>query len=104
MVKEGGVVTTLAKAKALKPELERVMGVVAKDSLAARKRVVARLGNDKETVERLFDQYLALAKSRKSGFIRVIAVPLRAGDNAKMARIEWMKEKNEDLSTKTKRS
>ena len=91
MVREGSVITTLAKAKALRPELERVMGIVAKDSLTARKRVIARLGNDKETTEKLFNQYLELAKSRKSGFTRVIAVPLRAGDNAKMARIEWVK-------------
>lgn len=90
MVLEGSVVTTLAKAKALKPELERIMGIVAKDSLVARKRVIARLGNDKETAEKLFGQYLELAKGRQSGFIRVIAMPLRAGDNAKMARIEWV--------------
>lgn len=103
VVLEGSVVTTLAKAKALKPELERVMALAKADTLAARRGLMARMGNDKETVEKLFTGYKDLAKSRKSGFVRVIAMPSRGGDNAKMARVEWVKEgkeSNENISTK----
>ncbi len=91
LVLNGKIKTTKTKAKAIDKEIAKIMNLMAKESLASRRQVIARLGNDKETVKKLFSDYLPLAKNRKSGFVRKTNLLPRKGDNAPMVLIEWLK-------------
>ena len=98
------IVTTKAKAKAIKGQLERYLSLAKKGTLAARRRVLADLDNNSKTTNTLFD--------RKFKSVKLIGLPARKGDNAQMVRLELTgevkeavkEEKNENVSTKTKRS
>jgi large subunit ribosomal protein L17 len=95
LVINGSITTTLPKAKAVRPEVDRVMGLVAKNNVSAKRRLMAKLGNDGETFEKLVGDYSHLCKGRKSGFTRIVALPKRVGDNAEMAKIEWVRDEAE---------
>ena len=89
------IVTTKAKAKAVQPELDRIMNLVGKGDLASKRAIVARLGNDKEIAKILSDKYQRLAVSRKSGFSKITKLPTRRGDNAETVVLELVKIKDE---------
>ena len=89
------IVRTKAKAKAVQPELDRIMNLVGKGDLASKRAIVARLGNDKEIAKILSDKYQRLAVSRKSGFSKITKLPTRRGDNAETVVLELVKIKDE---------
>ncbi len=107
LVTNGVLITTLAKAKAVQPMVEKLMTKVKAGTLTARRLVLARLGNDRATTDKLFGEYKELAKSRQSGFTRIVKLTARKGDRAKMARLEFVKNENrskdENNPTKSKR-
>jgi len=90
MVLEGSISTTTAKAKALSPDLDKIMNIVGTDTVTSRRRINQIMANDRDVVTKLFSSYLSLAKSRKSGFTRIVLLPARKGDNASMAKLEWV--------------
>ncbi len=90
VVLEGSIVTTSAKAKAIVPDLDKLMCIVGQDTVSARRRVGQIVGNDRKVVSKLFSDYLPLAKTKRSGFTRVSMMPVRKGDGAAMAKIEWI--------------
>lgn len=92
LVASGKIVTTKAKAKAIEGMLGKFIYLAGKGGIAARRRILAKLKNDKETVNTLF--------AKKFTSIRMTNLSPRKGDNAQMVRIEL----NENLPTKTKRS
>jgi len=103
LVLNGKISTTKAKAKALQPEIDKIMNLVSKGDHLAKRAVLSRLGNDRETMDDLFGKYKDLAKSRKSGFSRISKHPLRKGDRAETVSLEFVQTKNEkDKSTKDK--
>src|SRR3989344_7909703 len=104
MISHGSIKTTKAKARAVLPELERLIGFVKDNSLVARREALGKLGNDKKAADALFKKYGALASSRNSGYVRITNLLPRRGDNAGMVRLSWVEERNENLSNKNKRS
>lgn len=105
MILRGSIKTTKAKALAVRPFLERLIGLVKSNTLSARRAALSALGNDRESVKALFGKYANLAGSRNSGFVKLIALPTRRGDNAQIVRLSWVEEvKSENISNKTKRS
>lgn len=90
MVLEGSINTTLAKAKAVSPDLDKLMVIVGQNTVSARRRISQIVANDRMVMKKLFSDYLPLAQSRRSGFTRIVLMPKRKGDNATMARIEWV--------------
>lgn len=105
LVENGAIKTTKAKAKAVSSDVDKIMRLVARDDVSSRRLVLARLGNDKVTMKKLFGDYMDHAKARKSGFTRIVILPNRKGDDAPMARLEWIeiaKKENENVSTKKK--
>lgn len=86
----GSIKTTRAKAKALEPELDRLMGLVAEGSLASRRQALSMLANDRKVTDMLFEKYASLAQSRKSGFTTSALLPPRRGDSAEMMQISWV--------------
>src|SRR5688572_17896685 len=89
MILSGKIVTTHAKAKAIQGEIERFVTLAKKADLSSRRRALARLDNAKDATEALFRSVGPAFAGRQSGFTRIISLPRRTGDNAKMVRIEW---------------
>jgi len=81
--------TTDAKAKALRPVVDRLIATAKKNNLAA-KRQVARTINNKVAFKRLFNEIIPSLEDRQSGFSRVIKLGVRRGDGAPMSVVELL--------------
>ena len=81
------IVTTLAKAKALRPFVEPLITKSKENTTHQRRIVFSRLG-DKNAVKELFDVISPKIASRPGGYTRVIKLGKRVGDNAELALIE----------------
>jgi len=82
-----GIVTTEAKAKALRPVAEKLITKAKKGGVHRHRQVVAFLG-DKEMTTKLFDDIGPRYGERPGGYTRILKLGPRHGDNAPMARIE----------------
>ena len=82
-----GIVTTEAKAKALRPIAEKLITRGRTDSVHNRRKVVSFLRDD-EMVAKLFDDIGPRYEDRPGGYTRILKLGPRHGDNAPMARIE----------------
>ena len=81
------IVTTLPKAKELRPIAEKLITLAKRGDLHARRQAFARLRND-EIVSKLFDTLAERYKERNGGYTRVLKAGFRHGDLAPMAVIE----------------
>ncbi len=81
------IVTTLAKAKALRPFVEPLITKSKENTTHQRRLVFSRL-QDKEAVKELFDVISPKVAARPGGYTRVIKLGRRVGDNAELALIE----------------
>ncbi len=82
-----GIVTTEAKAKALRPIAEKLITKAKKGGLHNHRQVVAFM-RDKEMTSKLFDEIGPRYTERPGGYTRILKLGPRHGDNAPMARIE----------------
>lgn len=96
LVKNGAIKTSEARAKAVKPFVDRLLVLAKKDTLGARRMVTTRLGGDEKTAGRLFAEILPRVGNRTSGFTRIIRLNPRRGDASKRVRLEWVEAKNEE--------
>ena len=87
LVAAEGIVTTEAKAKAMRPVAERLITKAKKGGLHNFRQVLSYLG-DVEMTTKLFDEVGPRYESRPGGYTRVLKLGPRQGDNAPMARIE----------------
>jgi len=81
--------TSLAKAKAVKPLVDKLMTMAKANTLASRRRALSVLTH-KPAVEKLFKELAPRTKTRTSGFTRIRRLGQRLGDNSLMAQIEWV--------------
>jgi large subunit ribosomal protein L17 len=81
------IVTTEAKAKALRPVAERMITKAKKGGLHRHRQVVAFL-RDKDMAHKLFEEIAPRYDDRPGGYTRILKLGPRHGDNAPMARIE----------------
>ena len=81
------IVTTLPKAKELKPVMDKLVTLAKKGDLSARRRAIAKI-RDKDAVRKLFEVMGERYKDRSGGYTRVLKAGFRHGDNAPMAVIE----------------
>lgn len=88
VVLNGSISTTRAKAKAVQRDVEKLLSLVSKGGVSAQRIARKKMGNDRETVTKLFADFDEHVSSRKSGFTRIVALPSRKGDNAELARLE----------------
>jgi large subunit ribosomal protein L17 len=98
LTEHGVIVTTKAKAKSIQPEIDKLVSVAKSGGVVARRRVYAKLGNDRKTTDTIFTQVAPLFKDRTGGFTRIVKTLDRRGDMAKMVRLEWV----EDIGMVTK--
>ena len=89
LVAAEAIVTTEAKAKALRPIAEKMITKAKKGGLHNHRQVVAFLG-DKEMASKLFDEIGPRYADRPGGYTRILKLGPRQGDNAPMARIEFV--------------
>ena len=83
------IITTVSKAKELRPIAERMVTLARTGTLAARRRV-ATMVQDKEIAQRLFEEIAPRFADRPGGYTRVMRLGRRHGDNAELAIIEFV--------------
>ncbi len=83
------IITTLAKAKELRPMAERMVSLAGTGSLPARRKVLTMVP-DKVIVRRLFDEIAPRFVDRPGGYTRIMRLGRRHGDGAEMAIIEFV--------------
>ena len=81
------LVTTEAKAKALRPVAEKVITKAKKGGVHNHRQVVAFI-RDKDMTHKLFEEIAPRYTDRPGGYLRILKLGPRHGDNAPMARIE----------------
>ena len=81
------IVTTEAKAKALRPYAERLITKARRGTIHDRRMVVAKL-HDRNVTHKLFAEIAPRYSERPGGYLRILKLGPRPGDGAPMARIE----------------
>jgi large subunit ribosomal protein L17 len=80
--------TTQAKAKAVKPEVERLITLGKRGDLHARRQALSRLGQDKFAVHKLFVEIAPRYSGREGGYTRIVKLGPRRSDSAEMVFLE----------------
>jgi len=83
------IITTVPKAKELRPIAERMVTLARTGTLAARRKV-ATMVQDKEIAKRLFEEIAPRFAERPGGYTRIMRLGRRHGDNAELAIIEFV--------------
>ena len=89
LVEHEQIVTTLPKAKELRPFVEKLVTLAKKGDLNSRRIAISRMRN-KAQAKKLFDVLGPRYKDRQGGYIRIMKAGFRYGDNAPMAVIEFV--------------
>ena len=89
LIKHEQIVTTLPKAKELRPVVEKLVTLGKRGGLHARRQAFAQLRDDK-MVTKLFDVLAERYTERAGGYTRVLKAGFRYGDSAPMAVIEFV--------------
>ena len=101
------ITTTVAKAKALRIYAEPIINRAKEDSTNNRRLVFAKL-QDKEAVKILFGEIAEKIATRPGGYLRILKLGNRLGDNASTAMVEFVDYNDnmakEEKKTKTRRS
>ena len=100
LIKHEQIVTTLPKAKELRPFVEKLVTLAKRGDLHARRIAISRV-RDQDLVRKLFDTIATRYAERNGGYIRVLKAGYRHGDNAPMAVIEFV---DRDTSAKGQNS
>lgn len=88
LIEHEQIVTTVAKAKDIRPIVEKLVTLGKKGGLFARKQALAIL--PKPVVDKLFSILAERYKTRNGGYLRIIKAGYRYGDNAPVAVIEFV--------------
>jgi large subunit ribosomal protein L17 len=89
LIKHEQIITTLPKAKDLRPVVEKLVTLGKRGDLHARRQAAAELRDD-AMVKKLFEILGPRYKERNGGYIRVLKAGFRYGDNAPVAVIEFV--------------
>ena len=80
--------TTQAKAKVVKPEVEKLITLAKRGDLHARRQAMSELNQDKFVVHKLFDEIGPRYSSRPGGYTRILKLGPRRSDATEMVYIE----------------
>ena len=80
--------TTEAKAKAVKPEVEKLITLGKRGDMHARRQAMARLGQDKFVVYKLFEEIAPRYAERDGGYTRILKLGPRRSDATEMVFLE----------------
>lgn len=91
LVENGRIKTTLAKAKVVRPPIEKLITIARKGDLSARRRLLKLVPN-KEIVKKMLEEVGPRFKNRPGGYLRIVKLGPRSSDQTEMARLEWVEE------------
>ena len=89
LIKHEQIITTLPKAKELRPIVEKLVTLGKKGGLSMRRQAISEM-RDQDQVRKLFDTLAKRYADRQGGYTRIIKAGFRYGDNAPMAVIEFV--------------
>jgi large subunit ribosomal protein L17 len=89
LIKHEQIVTTLPKAKELRPIVEKLVTLGKRGGLALRRQAIGEI-RDVDQAKKLFDVLAPRYKDRQGGYLRIIKAGFRYGDNAPLAVIEFV--------------
>src|SRR5215204_3304964 len=90
LIEHGRIKTTIAKAKAVRPFVEKLVTKAKAGSLHARRMALADLRHNEDAVTKLFTEIGPLNAERKGGYTRIVKLGQRRSDASEMAFIEWV--------------
>ncbi|HUA11852.1 MAG TPA: 50S ribosomal protein L17 [Solirubrobacteraceae bacterium] len=88
LIEHERIKTTEAKAKAVKPEVERLITLAKRGDLHARRQALATLAQDKFAVHKLFSDVAPRYAERPGGYTRILKLGPRRSDATEMVYIE----------------
>ena len=89
LIQREKIKTTEARAKELRPFVEKLISKGREGTLASRRIIISRLGDDND-VKKICDDISPRYKERSGGYTRITKLPQRPGDASKMAVIEFV--------------
>ena len=98
LIKHEQITTTLPKAKALRPFVEKIITLGKNGDLTSRRKAISILQDDKN-IKKIFDIIADRYKERSGGYTRIVKIGNRFGDNAPTAIIELV-DRNEEAKGK----
>ena len=90
LIEHGRIKTTVAKAKAVRPIVEKLVTKAKTGTLHSRRMALADLRHNTGAVSKLFTEIGPLNAERKGGYTRIVKIGARKSDSAEMAFIEWV--------------
>lgn len=90
LIRHGRIETTLARAKEIRPFVERLVTLAKEDTVARRRLVASRLINQADETAKLFSEYAPKYKEVSGGYTRILKLPTRISDGAEKAVIEFV--------------
>jgi large subunit ribosomal protein L17 len=90
LIRHGRIETTLARAKEIRPFVERLVTLAKVDTVARRRLVASRLINQADETAKLFGEYAPKYKEVSGGYTRILKLPTRISDGAEKAVIEFV--------------
>ena len=90
LIEHGRIKTTIAKAKAVRPFVEKLVTKAKKGTLHSRRMALADLRHNQGAVAKLFTEIGPLNAERKGGYTRIVKLGQRRSDASEMAFIEWV--------------
>ncbi len=91
LVENGQIKTTLAKAKAVRPQIEKLITIAKKGDLTSHRRLL-ELVPEKQIVKKMLEEVGPRFKNRPGGYLRIVKLGPRGSDQTEMARLEWVEE------------
>ncbi|MFA6608649.1 MAG: 50S ribosomal protein L17 [Candidatus Paceibacterota bacterium] len=90
LIRNGRIETTLARAKEIRPFVEKLVTLAKEDTVSRRRLVMSRLMNQAAETGKLFSEYAPKFKEVTGGYTRIIKLPTRLSDGAEKAVIEFV--------------
>lgn len=90
LITHDAITTTDAKARELRPFVEKLITTGKKKTLASKRDLLARLDNNQAVTAKIIDTLAVNYENRPGGYTRIYKLPRRLGDAALMARIEFV--------------
>ena len=91
LIYHGKIVTTEARAKTARRDVEKLITLAKNGSLVSRRNALAFLMNDTAAVKKLFDELAPRYKDRNGGYTRILKLDERKGDDALVVILELVK-------------
>ena len=89
LFEHGGITTTVSRAKALRPYAEKLITKGKKGGVHRQRQVVSTI-HDANATHKLFAEIAPRYADRNGGYLRILKLGPRPGDNAPMARVEFV--------------